>query len=104
MNDYIDRAKLAAHFLRLANEARAEFEEFGNEAGTIADTFFDAAADVRNFPAADVVPVVRCQDCRHYDNGDCTNPYGLKLPGTKSFCDCGRGRQMGMEEHNDGTL
>lgn len=46
MNDYIDRAKLAAHFRRLANEARA-----------VADAFSDAAAAVENFPAADVEPV-----------------------------------------------
>lgn len=59
---------------------------------------------IDNAPTVDAVPVVRCQDCRHYDNGYCTNPYGLKLPGTKSFCDCGRRRQMGMEELNDGTL
>lgn len=57
MSDYISREALAAHFRRLANEARAEFEKFGAEAGTIADTFFDAAADVKNFPAADVPPV-----------------------------------------------
>lgn len=46
MADYISREALAAHFRRLANEARA-----------VADAFSDAAAAVENFPAADVEPV-----------------------------------------------
>lgn len=57
MDDYISREVLVAHFRRLATEARAEYEEFGDEAGTIADTFFDAATVIKNFPAADVEPV-----------------------------------------------
>lgn len=57
MDDYISREALAAHFLKLASEAREQYEEFGDEAGIIADTFFDAAVDVKNFPSADVAEV-----------------------------------------------
>lgn len=88
MNDYMIREALAAHFLRLANEARAEFEEFGGDAGIIADTFFDAAADVKNFPAADVAPVVRCKDCKFFHRlGDvCRLSSGLLDPKPDSYC------------------
>lgn len=31
--------------------------------------------DVRDMPAADVAPVVRCKDCNHYDMGVCLKIY-----------------------------
>lgn len=99
MNDYISREALVAHFRRLANEARAEFEEFGNEAGTIADTFFDAAADVKNFPSADMVPVVRCKDCKFFHMlGDVCRLYsGLLDPKPDSYCSLGVRRETDPE-------
>lgn len=30
---------------------------------------------VENLPAADVAPVVRCKDCKHYDMGVCLKIY-----------------------------
>lgn len=57
MDDYLSREALVAHFRRLAAKYRTEYEEFGDEAGTMADTFYDAAAEAENFPAADVKPV-----------------------------------------------
>lgn len=69
MSDYISREALAAHFLKLASEAREQYEEFGDEAGIIADTFFDAAVDVKNFPAADVEPVRHGRWECVYDDG-----------------------------------
>ena len=28
--------------------------------------YFNVKFDIENFPAADVAPVVRCKDCKHY--------------------------------------
>ena len=30
----------------------------------------DAMSEIREIPAADVEPVVRCEDCVHYDKGE----------------------------------
>lgn len=99
MNNYVSREALAAHFRRLANEARVEFEKFGGEAGIIADTFFDAAADVKNFPAADVDPVVRCKDCEFFHRlGDaCRLSSGLLDPKPDSYCSLGVQRETDQE-------
>ena len=37
-------------------------------------------------PAADVVEVVRCKDCRYYFFGDCTHFRGMKNPDKDGFC------------------
>lgn len=37
-------------------------------------------------PAADVVPVVRCKDCKFWDFGDC---YRLELSRSDDFCSYG---------------
>lgn len=39
-----------------------------------ADIITDTAKFIRDFPTADVVEVVRCKDCIHYENGFCYNP------------------------------
>lgn len=43
-------------------------------------------AGVRDFPAAEVVPVVRCKDCEFWDFGDC---YRLELSRPDDFCSYG---------------
>lgn len=40
-------------------------------------------------PAADVVPVVRCKDCKFWDFGDC---YRLELSRPDDFCSYGEMR------------
>ena len=52
----------------------------------------------------DAVPVVRCRECKHYDGEYCTNPYGLKLPGPRSFCDCGKRRDQSADVRNMGQF
>lgn len=47
-------------------------------------------AVVRDFPAADVVPVVRCKDCKFWDFGDC---YRLELSRTDDFCSYGERKE-----------
>lgn len=52
-------------------------------------------AVVRDFPAADVVPVVRCRDCKksHYDdeygNRWCERNWGCVLVKDNDFCSYG---------------
>ena len=50
----------------------------------------DALDDAKNFPAADVVPVVRCKDCKYWvENGICKAldvGYGELLVPSKFFC------------------
>lgn len=63
--------------------------------------FADAVCDS---PTVDAVPVVRCRECKHYDGEYCTNPYGLKLPGPRSFCDCGKRRDQSADVRNMGQF
>ena len=41
---------------------------------------------VESIPAADVVPVVRCKECKFWDFGDC---YRLELSRPDDFCSYG---------------
>lgn len=41
---------------------------------------------LNKFPAADVVEVVRCKDCKFWDQGDC---YRLELSRPNDFCSYG---------------
>ena len=45
----------------------------------------------------DVVPVVRCKDCKHYGNygrvWDCRNYSGMHLPNDNDFCSYGERRE-----------
>ena len=41
---------------------------------------------VESIPAAEVVPVVRCKDCKFWDLGDC---YRLELSRPDDFCSYG---------------
>ena len=48
-------------------------------------------------PAADVVQVVRCQDCEYFRLNDenvpyCSNPFGLDDPEPNGFCNYGIGK------------
>ena len=53
---------------------------------------------IKNMPAADVVHVVRCEDCRYYGNtkkhkrcGECTNYNRIAYP--DEFCSYGERRK-----------
>ena len=52
---------------------------------------------IKNRPAADVVQVVRCQDCEYFRLNDenvpyCLNPFGLDDPEPNGFCNYGIGK------------
>jgi len=46
----------------------------------LTDEFYGTMQVLNELPAADVVPVVRCRDCKHWDNGnlsfECPWDYG----------------------------
>ena len=44
---------------------------------------------VKKAPTVDAVEVVRCKDCKHYDNGGCGKCYGEYEPNQNDFCSCG---------------
>ena len=51
-------------------------------------------AVIDNAPAADVVEVVRCKDCKYFGLNDenvpyCSNPFGLDDPEPNGFCNYG---------------
>lgn len=64
MAEYIDREALIAEFKRLKLGENSFIER------VFADGVY---AIIEQFPAADVAPVVRCKDCKHYRN----HPNGL---------------------------
>ena len=54
-------------------------------------------AAIDNAPAADVVPVVRCQDCDYFGLNNenvpyCFNGFGLDDPEPNGFCNYGIGK------------
>ena len=50
-------------------------------------------AAIRNFLSrqkrVDAVEVVRCRDCKHYENGGCGMAFGEYEPSPEDFCSCG---------------
>ena len=64
--------------------------------------YFTVKFDIENFPAADVAPVVRCKDCKYWqDNNDgypheeCRWGHG-ETPDANDFCSYGE-RKEGSE-------
>lgn len=66
MAEYIEREALIAEFKRLKLGENSFIER------VFADGVY---AIIEQFPAADVVPAVRCKDCIHYDLGVCLKIY-----------------------------
>lgn len=62
MSDYISREAAIDYLRKEAEECRKAFEELGGESGIYADAYNDLAEDFHRIPAADVEPVVRCQE------------------------------------------
>lgn len=75
MDEYISRKVAIAYIREQSEECQKAFEEFGGESGIYADAYNDLAEDFQSIPAADVAPVVRCKDCKHYDMGVCLKIY-----------------------------
>ena len=58
----------------------------------------DCARNIKSLSAADVVEVVRCKDCKHWDNGnlsfECPWDYGRYGSSDEDdFCSCGERKE-----------
>lgn len=87
-------------YIRAVVAAKAIADKYGIPLGDLVDTFSD-------IPAADVVPVVRCKDCRHCETdyiheGEYTCFYtgamGLTLD---DFCSKAEGKDEHDKSNND---
>lgn len=65
MAEYIEREAAIAYIREQSEQCQKAFEELGGESGIYADAYNDLAEDFYSIPAADVLPVVRCMDCKH---------------------------------------
>lgn len=83
MNDYISR--------------EAAIEQFGDSTSAIPEKL--ARIRIKEVPAADVVEVVRCRDCKHYNAGfECLiEGYGIERP-ADYFCADGERKDGGQED------
>lgn len=57
-------------------------------------------AILKAIPTIDVVPVVRCKNCKYFGTNDenvpyCVNPFGLDDPEPNGFCNYGRNKNVG---------
>ncbi len=95
MAEYIERYAAITTLLAKLDECKhAEFL-FGDEIDTI----------IRNIPAADVVPVVRCDECVHHDD---ESPYHYCRKWRKNcpddsdfFCKYGERKEYSVERENN---
>ena len=97
MAEYIEREAL----LKLSAERYKDFCEKSGRSLALDGAILWLKLAVNQTPAADVVEVVRCKDCKHYDdNSDlpgCVNEFnGLVCSRENDFCSYG-------ERRNDGT-
>jgi hypothetical protein len=53
--------------------------------------------DMLKLPAADVAPVVRCKDCKHYDIGGSCIICGFQSRRPDDFCSCGERKDGGVK-------
>lgn len=69
MAEYIDRRKIC-------------YTWWQKQDGTITDGV-TLQSVIDDMPTADVVPVVRCKNCKHWNNGDC---YRIELTRPDDYC------------------
>lgn len=63
----------------------------------IGDYAYAAAKVLDEVPAADVVEVVRCKDCKHRDKSGLCQAEGQKLTIAKDNHFCGKGERRAVE-------
>ena len=88
MSKYIDANKMADELSKVPWYKREDEKQ--------------AVRMVKEFPAADVVEVVRCKECKHRDGDYCHNNDGFAHAGDFFFVRpddfCSRGEKPGEEE------
>ena len=78
MAEYIDRNALLEALCK-------------NDPSHMEDYYYHA---IKDFPQADVVPVVRCQDCEHYYKGHCVHGRNeLEDRAPMDFCNYGEAKE-----------
>ena len=105
MAEYIKREAAIAYIREQSEECQKAFEELGGESGIYADAYNDLAEDFYRIPAANVAPVVRCEDCKHYDMGVCLKIYSdgnvhsaaWQSRNPDDFCSYGERRDGGVD-------
>lgn len=101
MAKYIKREAAIAYIREQSEECQKAFEKLGGESGIYADAYNDLAEDFYRIPAADVVPVVRCEKCTFSQSdgwvcgGTVLMPPHQTFP--DSFCECGVKMDRGVE-------
>ena len=103
-DEYIRRSDAIALMKKEAAELNEAFDELGGESGAYAEAYEDAANMLKEMPAADVAPVVRCKDCQNWKqnvgftgspNGHCFE-HDIDTNG----CDfCSYGERKDNDEH-----
>ena len=91
MTEYIERDAISEEIRKYYYKNPPNFsygEGFDRGLDRAQRAMFDA-------PAADVVPVVRCKNCKYFRLNDenvpyCLNPFGLDDPEPNGFCSYGR--------------
>lgn len=81
MAEYIARNALMDHIELNAREYGEDYDAW------------QILGDVEDFPAADVVEVVRCGECRWYKHGRCRHPFGLRGMVSKNLHWCRYGER-----------
>ena len=98
MSDYIKREdaieRLSYHADFYQND-----REFGGEEMLYKDS---ALNEISELPSADVVEVVRCKDCKYWDNEDdaerCTHKYGDMWAKPDGYCSYGERTDNGRKD------
>lgn len=93
MAEYIEREAVVRYI-----DARIKsYQEVGDRISIISLKF--ARGAISEIPAADVVPVVRCKDCKHYkpEEYECGCDFGGGLPYVKADDFCSYGDRMDGE-------
>ena len=95
MAEYIDREAISEEIRKYYYKNPPNFS-YGEGFDRGLDRAQRAILDV---PAADVVQVVRCQDCEYFRLNDenvpyCLNPFGLDDPEPNGFCNYGRKKNV----------
>ena len=84
MAEYIDKEKLLQKLSRMIEYC----QKYNKVNGLTA--LFQVGDAIIDCPTADVVEVVRCKDCKHWNNGDC---YRLELSKSDDFCSYGERKE-----------
>ena len=95
MERYIDAEKLKQH-------SAGWGEEYGSDESKERKVIFDTIIDLQ--PTADVVPVVRCKDCRFYETNqdECVFYNAQWVKHDDDFCPYGeRRKDVGKSNNND---